>query len=326
MRVFLTGGTGFVGLALAAHLRGAGHDVEICALEGPAPWMNAGLPPGIRSHNADIRDRARLAALMRETAPDLVIHAAAATPDGPREAAGNAAEIVDINVGGTATVIECAAACEVARVMALSSVAVYGRTLDETDLLTEDLPPRPQTLYAITKMAAEALALRLGQVHDIAVLTPRLGVLWGPWEHRTALRSTPSPVFHMFEAARRGQDIHLPFQAFAPLCHIDTACDMLLALTDAEWDSRVVNVGAEASVDLLDLATDIAALHGVTAGVKANGANVPFFAVNRPPMDLARLKAMTGRDFTAAAPQTLLPDYAQWLETLTGPDAPCPRS
>ena len=151
----------------------------------------------------------------------------------------------------------------------------------------------------------------------------RLGVLWGPWGRRPASLSTPSPVFHMFEIARQGQILSLPCRASAPLCHIETACDMLLALIQGDWTSGVVNVGAETSVDLLDLATDIAALHGVTSSVDASSSNIPFFRANRPPMDLTRFKAMTGQEFVSASPQALLPGYAGWLDTFTLPDAPC---
>lgn len=325
MRILLIGGTGFVGFALTARLMAEGHVVDVIAPEPPADWALRAMGKSAQYHSIDIRDAAALGALMRDLRPDLVIHAAAATPDSAREAAGNTSEIVAINISGTANVIECAAASAAARVIALSSVAVYGRTLDDCPILSEDLPARPQNLYAITKAAAEALALRLGVVHGIPVLAPRVGVLWGPWEHRTGLRATPSPVFHMVELARRGQDIWLPFAATAPLCDIDRACDMLMALIGADWSGGVINTGADKSMDLLDFAKGVAAMFGVRAGIDAKAANVPFFAVNRPPMDLCRLETMTGQGFATGAFDAPLRRYVDWLDRLEGSDMPCPR-
>ncbi|PWJ11170.1 UDP-glucose 4-epimerase [Jannaschia seohaensis] len=262
---------------------------------------------------------------MQATRPDLVVHAAAATPDAAREAAGDAAAILDINAGGTARVIESAASLGVRRVIALSSVAVYGRTLEECAGLDEEMPPSPKVLYAISKLSAEMLALRLGAVHGVSVLTPRLGVLWGPWEHRTGERATPSPVYCMVEAARSGRDVVLPFPASAPLCEVSAAREMLLALIETETAEGVVNVGADRSVDLLEMAERVARAFGVRAEIDAGRANVPFFAVNRPPMRLGRLAAMTGRRFDVAPIDEALDRYFAWLDGLDGDGVPCPR-
>lgn len=325
MRILLTGGTGFLGLALTERLLAEGHSVDVLAPELPAPWMCAALQRGARYHTGDVRDADTVARVMQETGTELVIHAAAATPDAEREAAGNAAEIVAINIGGTATVIEQAALCGVRRVMALSSVAVYGRSLAKAEILVESMPPQPQNLYAISKSSAEALALRLGAVHRIPVLTPRVGVLWGQWEHRSGQRATPSPAFCMVELARRGEDMHLPFAATAPLCHVETACEMLAALVTAPWEGGIVNLGADRSVDLIDFAEAVARQFGVSADVDANRANVPFFAVDRPPMALERLQHLTGRSFAAPDFRTQLQGYADWLAGLEHDGAaPCP--
>lgn len=242
-----------------------------------------------------MRDAAVLGALMQDLRPDLVVHASAATPDGPREATGNAAEIVAINIAGAANVIETVAACGVGRVIAMSSVAVYGRALDDCAVLTEDLPPRPQTLYAIIKASAETLALRLGALHGIPVLAPR------------------------------GVDIRLLFAATAPLCDIDLACDMLLALISAPWQGGVVNMGADRPVDLLAIAQAVGAHYGVGATFDAAQPNVPFFAVNCPPMALDRMAALTGRAFPTGPFDAPLQHYAGWLDALDAPDTPCPR-
>src|SRR3954465_3768212 len=73
MRIFLTGGTGYIGLALARRLAAAGHEGRALV----PPPTNAGplKQPGIAPFRGDVADRAS----MREgmSGADWVIHAAA---------------------------------------------------------------------------------------------------------------------------------------------------------------------------------------------------------------------------------------------------------
>ncbi len=316
MRILVTGGSGFLGLALTDTLARRGDDVVSADLSGPPSFARDALSPQVKYRHLDVVDGPSVAQLVANTKPELIIHAAAATPDGAREAAGDAAAIVAANVGGTANIVEAAAQTGGVRVIALSSVAVYGRTLDDCAYLHEDMPPRPQILYGITKYAAETLALRLGQVHDVPVCAPRVGILWGAWEHRTALRATPSPAFAMFEAAQAGADIVLPQAASAPLLHVQAAVDGLLALIDSDA-SGIINLGAPVSVNLLALARAVARHYGVAARIDADTANIPLFTANRPPTDNGRLTAATGHVLAPYAPD-LIAAHADWLDTHKG--------
>ena len=73
MRIFLTGGTGYIGLALARRLAAAGHEVR--ALVRPTSNAEPLKELGIATFTGDVADRAS----MREgmSGADWVIHAAA---------------------------------------------------------------------------------------------------------------------------------------------------------------------------------------------------------------------------------------------------------
>jgi nucleoside-diphosphate-sugar epimerase len=320
MRVLLTGGSGFVGLALTEALTAAGARVTNFSPAPPPAWAPQG-----EHIRADVRDRQALDAALRATRAEAVVHAAALTPNEAVEREGDAATVVAINTGGTVNVIEAAAAAGVRRVMAFSSVAVYGRTADEVEALDEfETCCAPPTLYAITKFAAERLALRLGALRGVEVVAPRLGAAWGPWEHRTAARATPSPAFQIVERMRLGAPVVLPGPARAPLVYApDAAAALARLLTAPGAAGQAVNVGVAETVALEDFAAAVARRH--PAPVATEGApTVAMLAANRPPMRLARLTALIGPP--PATPLAAAVDrYLDWLDALPDPGAPFKR-
>jgi UDP-glucose 4-epimerase len=88
------------------------------------------------------------------------------------------AEYERINVGGTATVIEAARQAGVGRLVLFSTIAVYGGSAGR--ILTEDSPPRPDSFYAETKLAAERIVLAAKRADGGPMGTVlRLGAVYG---------------------------------------------------------------------------------------------------------------------------------------------------
>ncbi len=319
MRILITGGSGFLGLALSEALLDRGAEVHTLSDVAAPGWALAALPPGATHHLGDVTDAAALAGLLARLGVAAIVHAAAATPDAAAERAGPAAAVFALNVGATAGMIEAAAAAGVGRVMAISSVAVYGRTRAETDRLDEETTVcAPQSIYGVSKLAAEMAALRLGRVRGIDVIAPRLGPLWGPWERRTALRATPSPAFQIVEAARRGAPAAI--SGAAPLVWAPDAADALARLLDAPGAAgRPVNVGAAATLDLAAFAAQAATTWPSRPGAAPEP--VEQLAPDRPPMRLDLLEALIG-PMRQTPPEVGLRAYRAWLDALPDPAAP----
>jgi nucleoside-diphosphate-sugar epimerase len=88
-----------------------------------------------------------------------------------------------------------------------SSGAVYGASAATVDLMHEDeLWPKPATLYALTKYAAESILPRIGTAQGVAVTCCRLGVVYGPWEYATGVRDTLSPMLQAMACEAAGQE------------------------------------------------------------------------------------------------------------------------
>ena len=162
----VSGGSGFLGLRLAGHLRAQGLPVRTLDLE---PLDE----PGIDVLVGDIR-RERDAAALCEAA-DVLVHAAAALP-------ARRTEIRSVNVDGTATLLAAAVQAHVRRVVFLSSAVIYG--LPWQTPVPEHAAPRPFEAYGRSKLEAEAVCAELGgQGLETVVLRPtsfvgpgRLGV------------------------------------------------------------------------------------------------------------------------------------------------------
>jgi len=106
-RVWLTGDTGFKGSWLAFWLHRLGAEVFGIGLDPETedgPFVRAQLDALIRHETADIRDRARMSAIVEEFKPDVVFHLAAQAL--VRRSYTEPVETLDTNVRGTAHVLD----------------------------------------------------------------------------------------------------------------------------------------------------------------------------------------------------------------------------
>ncbi|NHH83869.1 NAD-dependent epimerase/dehydratase family protein [Burkholderia gladioli] len=254
MTTLITGGNGFLGLALAEHLIGRGEAVirHDRASDGPAArWLSA----GSEIVGGDVRDIDALRRVIVERGVDTIVHAAAMTPDRETEAAA-ASRIVDVNVLATVGLLECCAALPaIRRVVVLGSVSVYGFSAPAPSGCYDEAlsAPAPATLYGITKLAAEQAALRIGELHGLDVRVARVGPVYGPWEHTSGVRPNPSPHFQAIHAARSGRPVVLARAMEADWLYSRDAARRIGFLAQAATlEHRVYNVGAGRMSDLAD--------------------------------------------------------------------------
>jgi len=222
-RVVVTGGAGFIGTALRRELAAAGHAV-ICADVVAEADMRADVTRAV--------DCARICA-----DADVVVHGAAIHR--ADDAAGRPAEMIRINVHGTANLLRAAAAAGVGRFVLLSTAKVYGDAgaADEDDL------PRPADPYGLTKFGAEALTRR---IHD-----------------ETGL---PASVVRPFSVYGPGQDLHTGYVGMLLRALRDDATARLPGAPDFRRDFVCID-------DVCALCTAIidAALPGYTVFNAASG-------------------------------------------------------
>ena len=213
MSILVTGGSGFVGMNVVEQLIGKGQRVVIVDRNEPrklALQALRKLDPQLRVVTADVRDQAALTRIFGDFGITRVIHTAVITAGTARESS-EPAEILDVNVRGTVSLLQAARAAGCERVVYVSSGAAYGKTHDEGGRLHEEISPsRPNDIYGISKFAAEQTALRLAKLWSLRVVCVRLGSVCGPWEFDTGVRDLLSPQFQVAQLAVRGETALLP--------------------------------------------------------------------------------------------------------------------
>ena len=161
MKVLITGGAGFFGLHLANKLATQGHQVALLDI---ADFLPEEYPAGVSFHKGDVRDVKLLYTLMNGM--DAVVHAAAALPLWKPE------EIFSTNVTGTRMVLEAARQRGVARVIYISSTAVYG--VPKKHPIEEDDPRVGVGPYGISKIQAEQVCERYREMgQHVTIIRPK---------------------------------------------------------------------------------------------------------------------------------------------------------
>ncbi len=213
MAILITGGAGFVGLNL----------VEQCLLQkqhvvlfGPVPptardYLNQfkGAESHLRLVEGDVRKADELDSAIVRYQIRQIVHGAAITADIEREKT-SARAIVDVNVGGTVEVLEAALRHRVERVIQLGTGSIFGSAGNVQGPLDEvDSAVLPQSLYGISKYAAERIAVRYRQARGLPVSVLRLGMVFGRWEYDSGLRDTLSLPWQVARSARAGEHVVL---------------------------------------------------------------------------------------------------------------------
>lgn len=319
MRIAITGGAGFVGLATAEALLKRGHTPLLLDL---APPQHAGHPAlnGARFLPCDVTDAAQVRAALAGAEPDLLIHTAALTPDAKMERAA-AAKIIAVNLTGTSNVLDAATALGVRRVFYLSSAAVYGGDPRPGETLPEDAELRPNSLYGITKEASEKLVRLVAAREGLDATILRLGPLFGAWEVQGAARPSLSAQGQILALDRAGITPTLPSTMVADWVYSRDVGAALAALAEAPAaaETETFNLGAGYVSSPLDWAEQMGAPAVVAKDGPANV--VARVSDGRPPLDISRLAARIGYRGMRPLPEACA-DHAAWLDQIYSEERP----
>ena len=225
MRVLVTGAAGFIGSHIAETMRAAGHDVR--GLDSLSPAVHNGRPQHVRGDLivGDVRDPSAVDQALAGV--DAVCHQAAMVGLGVD--LSDLPVYSDVNVTGTAVLLEAMGRHGIPRLVIASSMVVYGEGAydcaahgrvrpaprDPGDLaagrfdprcprcalplttatVTEDAPLDPRNAYAASKVAQEHLAASWARLTDGAAVGLRYHNVYGPRMPRDTPYSGVAAIF-----------------------------------------------------------------------------------------------------------------------------------
>ncbi|HVM10386.1 MAG TPA: GDP-mannose 4,6-dehydratase [Acidimicrobiales bacterium] len=293
MRALVTGGMGFVGSWLCAHLEAEGDHVT---------------PTG---EEADVRDAAAIGAAVEEVQPDAIYHLAGQAHVGASW--NDPAATYLVNVIGTVNVLDAARRLPTPpKVVVVSSAEVYGRVAPEDLPITEETPTEPMSPYAASKIAAEVAARQAVLGFGVPALIAR------PFNH---IGPRQSPTFVVSALAKRIVDAErsgatqLQMGNATPRRDLTDVRDVVRAyrlLVEKGTPGDIYNVASGHDVVIGDLARRLIELSGVdlelvTDTVELRPVDVPVLRG-----DPGKLRHDTGWEPQIPLEETLRDVLAYW--------------
>ncbi len=218
MRTLLTGGTGFIGSAVARRLLLLGRPVTVIAR---APVRAGRLKElGATVIAGDVRDSASIRRAIEGCGS--VVHAAGV----PRPATWSTFRAV--HVGGTAAVVQASRNAGIKRLVNIASQAVL---FGGKDLLNVDescpYPKRYIDPYSATKAQAERLVLAANDPAGLSTISLRPAVVWGPGD------STVLPIMARLALSPMGVPMCGDGSNVEATTYIENLVDAVIAALDA---------------------------------------------------------------------------------------------
>lgn len=288
----------------------------MCSPNASADRLRPYLGPlldGCGVEQADVRDTARMEALLRIHAASSVVHAGGL---GGTRVDQEAFAGFGVNVQGVLSLLEAARATGVTRTVLVSSIWVYRvqPPLPSHVAAAEDLPYQlPSTLYAAYKSAAEIAARAFARRSGMSVLNLRVAGAYGRGEFSGG-GETGGLLQELVRQALKepaGTPIPVSFRAGERVYGRDVADGLVRALAIPDPAHDVYNLGSGEIVGPAELA---AAVNEAIPGARL--IPQPSAAPDMPPVDLDRAALELG--YVPQWPLArAIPDFVQELAAET---------
>jgi len=252
MKIFLTGGTGFIGSYVLAAALQAGHDViALRRSEESEPVIDIPMQPEWCIGNLETIGARDLSDV------DVVIHLAA-TGISPRHA--SLAKLLEINIRGSITLMEYAAAAGVRRFVAVGTCQEYGSSASHFESIPPTAPLEPLNTYGASKATAFRLMKAFAIEQEMEMFYGRIFTTFGIGQFEGSF--WPS----LRRAALDGLDFPmtdgLQISDFTEVSQV--ALHLLVACQRSDITSRfplVTNIGTGNATSLLEFAREQWRLH-----------------------------------------------------------------
>ena len=259
MKIFVTGGAGFIGSNFIRHVLRAGKNHAIVNYDkltyagNLANLHDIAHHPGYNFVKGDICDAVAAEKAMRGC--DAVVHFAAESH--VDRSIYEPAPVIQTNVTGTFTLLEVARRTAISRFVNISTDEVYGDIAPGAHA-NEDFPVQPSSPYSASKASSDLLVLSYVRTYKFPALITRSSNNYGPYQFpekflplmiTNALSDKPLPIYGDGKQQR-------------DWLHVEDNCRGILAVLERGKIGEVYNIGGSHVEENLDMVHRLLQLTG----------------------------------------------------------------
>lgn len=248
-RIFLTGAAGFIGANLLRRLLQEKKSVHILLKQHTDTWRIADLlsDQNLHLHIGTLTDEGKLLPLLLSISPQVIYHCAAR---GAYSDQDNVEEIFSTNTIGTLHLLEAARHFPLQLFVFTGSSSEYGTPVfhesENSFAMQEKQLCQPDSLYAVSKLAASHLCQQYARQFDVPTIVLRLFSVYGPWERPSRLLPT------LLSAAESGNSVEMAEpETVRDFIYVDDVVELCLQVEKLKKQvGNIFNVGTGVQTNL----------------------------------------------------------------------------
>jgi UDP-glucose 4-epimerase len=250
MKVFVTGGSGFIGIPLVRHLLEKGHEVKMLDLKEPA----------ISHKNLKFVNKSVMDELAEDIKGcDLVLHLAAIL--GVNNSDNKPLETMRINLEGSVNVFKSAIEANVKHMVYASSSEVYGEPRELP--IREDSVKGPVSTYGVSKLAAEIYAKAHNHEFDADIKIVRFFNVYGHGQSDNFV----VPIFLNNALANKPISVFGNGNQTRCFTYVEDAVRGILKVVEKGKTGEAYNIGNNQPTTMLELAELIKEITGSSSEI-----------------------------------------------------------
>ena len=261
MKLFVTGGAGFVGSAFVRLVLGSDSGAEVLNFDALTYAGNlenlepVASHPGYRFVKGDIRTKEAVESAIEDFQPDAIVHFAAESH--VDRSILSPLPAIETNLNGTFTLLEAARRQRVSRFIHVSTDEVYG-SIDPPAEADETYPLRTSSPYSASKGGSDLLALSYFTTYKLPAIVTRASNNYGPYQFPEKL----IPLMISNALSGRRLPIYGDGMQVRDWLYVDDHCRAILALLEKGRPGETYNIGGNRALPNLEVVKKILAATG----------------------------------------------------------------
>lgn len=232
MKVLITGSAGFIGSHLVNEFKTNGYKVICCDRKEADNTVLM-----------DITDQEMIQSVLEEYKPDLIVNMAGQANVGVSWKKPQLT--IQLNTIGLVNILEAVRTVKLeTRVIAVGSSDEYGCLGDFGVNVTEEIPVKPATPYAISKQAQELFAQLYARVYKMDICMIRLFNLGGPGQVKGYMISDFASGVAEVEGGRREYLLVGNLESARDFTHIKDACRAVRLIAEKGHTGEIYNISS----------------------------------------------------------------------------------